>query len=102
MRNALLALLAIAVLACAAHHQDQAPTAEWTKSGGSPEDLVRAKAECKQRAFEETSRIAQEGTATQAAGGVFIRCMEDRGWRLDQRKSTPGAGAPTTHSFGQP
>lgn len=80
----MLALLAIAALGCAVH---QAPTAEWTKSGGSPDDLVRAKAACKQRAVEETSGIAQEGTAARAAGGTFVRCMEDRSWRLQE---TPG------------
>ena len=62
------------------------PKPQWTKEGATSADLEQSRAACTQQAVDATAAIRQQDTATRAALGEFVKCMQDRGWAL-----APGA-----------
>ena len=82
------AALAVFATACATAPQ---PAVEWVKSQESAEDFQHADPECKERAFATTAAEYNQYTATQAAIGVYLKCMREKGWIQVQKSATPNS-----------
>ena len=79
-------MLTVFASACATAPQ---PTADWVKSQESAEDFQHADPECKERAFASTAAEYNQNTATKAAIGFYLKCMQEKGWIQVQKTATP-------------
>jgi hypothetical protein len=77
-----LVLLSISLVACT----PKAPVqTEWVAVGGGAEDLEAARNACKARAAEATKTVRSATVGTEAAGGVYMQCMREKGWELREK-----------------
>lgn len=74
------AIAAIALLAACAGRP--AVTYVWTPVRENPEELEAARAACAGEAGSAVARLTARGVEAEAGVGVFLRCMESRGWRV--------------------
>jgi hypothetical protein len=58
---------------------------EWVAVGGGAEDLEAARNACRARAAEATKTVRSGAVGTEAAGGVFMECMREKGWDLREK-----------------
>ena len=90
-RSFIFVALLLLAAACATTSK---PPAEWAKTRETAEDFEAAKAACTEKATSATATITQQGTATRAALGIFLKCMSDKGWTtLPASHRSPTAGS---------
>ena len=78
--------LALLSMSFAAACAPKAPLqTEWVAVGSGAEDLDAARNACKARAAEATKTVRSAVVGTEAAGGVFMDCMREKGWELREK-----------------
>ena len=86
MKRAIMLTAVLSVVgACA---RSASPTYTWVPTRDGAEDLQAAREACAGEAGSAVSRVA--GSVQTTAGlGVFLKCMEEKGWRAAAETPTP-------------
>ncbi|MCK6557253.1 hypothetical protein L6Q96_22155 [Candidatus Binatia bacterium] len=61
----------------------------WVRIRDGAEDLEKAREACAGEAGSAVARVTSDNVQTAAGLGVFLKCMEARGWRAVADTPTP-------------
>lgn len=82
--GALTTLLACALVFAVSGCSTKAPKYDWSNPDAAAGDLEKARAECIKQAEDATAQTRQDWPAVHSMINVFLGCMKEKGWELDE------------------